>query len=358
MDLLAAQCAALVRCGDMHSQSTCITVLLPTLATNVRRFLPAVHDARAVLDAAKISSCVSQLNAGTTCDMALLASCTSPRMYDGQVGLGSVCYWDDDCQQGYCDSNVTAMVCPGSCRAKKPLGAAALGSSECDSGYEYNQVCATPVAAGYSCAPVSPSIYSRRCADGLYCHNDTCVPFVPVGGACLGFAGCAGFGVCLSSGVCSAPLSLNSPCQWDGDCQADLTCSDAPGSGFVNPDGGSRQHCMTRSGMVGAACYASSTCLPGLFCSFVTNTCKVPSGLGGSCADNGVYDSSENCAPDLQCTGQTTASSGVPSFVCVDRFDAGHACSYDGDCVPDTYCLLSGGSMGVCTPMFCKDPTP
>ncbi|WP_170135656.1 hypothetical protein [Nannocystis exedens] len=150
------------------------------------------------------------------------------------LSIGTPCNGNSRCQEGsFCgrDANTGMFTV---CTAKQPVGAACLGSDECDAeGYcDFNTgECRALAGEGEPCSDFGdggcrPGLY---CADPGYLGNGRCYAFAPLGGACLAdwYLGCSALGsVCDPQGeqcvvapgpgesCADRPCGLTSSCEW------------------------------------------------------------------------------------------------------------------------------------------------
>lgn len=325
---LDAICEYNTRCGFTETKAGCLAVSLkfnpwfPSTCLLEER--AAITGGRATFDGAAAASCVYKLRNSLPCG-------ANPATYApecetvlrGQVTTGA-CARTFECMQGnYCDSSLG--MCPGVCRPRKPTGADAGSSEECQPGqYEYDGKCRLFAFTGTSCAPIAPSVQPQQCRPGeAFCSAGTCIALRQETYPCTSESDCV-FPLVCQNMTCVRRSAVGQRCSYGypsppQPCKLDLACE-----GPFHSDGG---------------------------------TCRLPGGQGSTCFNE------VECTGNLKCTTWSLAfllDAGVQVDAgrCVQPAQAGAACvTGNGDTCErlNTYCdagqcrlRRDAGSMGSC----------
>lgn len=351
-DILGAFCDGQTRCGLFASAAGCVSVfgaLVPNFCTADER--ASFSDSRAEISGSQADACFNAIRTTSACgagafpgDNIFAPECDTA--IRGLVAGGGQCFNQNDCvPTAYCNFNAQ---CPGTCANKKAAGVAAMSSEECadPNAYIYDGKCAVPVAAGQSCAPVSPATNQRDCVAGNYCNgSNTCVALVAATGACVNDEDCVSGHECVNStcqplggatAACDNPLANG---QTVPGCKLDLYCDVAA----VNDATGV---CKVLEA-AGGGCFFDNQCQSTLYCNGETlfpnpakGTCATRPGTGGTCSTQ------IPCGKDLYCA----------TNMCAAKKADGQACT---GAAANDQCLSGNCDNGTCKPEDnCADPTP
>jgi hypothetical protein len=232
--LKAEQCERYVRCGEFYNRDECLASTYSKAYTEASCLAELYGAGAARFDAAAAEQClVAEKNAGCTrFQENLIPACRRERVFQPTTSLGGECFSSLECKSSEFCSAELRMACPGTCKARTPIGQAPGESGKCatDAYLEpTTQTCVAKLPLGSLCpSDVPPSLS----CDNATCYGGTCLRLetsVAEGGLCAGgrYASNCALGVDCVNGACVRRLLKGSTCD-DANtsplCQQGLVC--------------------------------------------------------------------------------------------------------------------------------------
>jgi Dickkopf N-terminal cysteine-rich region len=294
----------------------CAQLLERASIGSINDLVTKVENGEVAFDGVAFDACYR--NAFETCStLATTEPCLEA--FSGSIEVGNACNVDIDCAgDAYCD-NDSGLTCPGTCAARKAIGAPCNRRNECtpvagivacsaDPGSNQRVCSQRPtkvVAAGARCGANVDGVYST-CGKGLWCKTDVPFPFGDLG-------------------TCAQPVAEGSACSAFDVCARNTTCTDL--------DQSQPQQCtaLTVSRKLGAPCGSGTKtlCSPLEALACIDGACAAIDGAAGASCDN---DFIATCDPGLVCIAAR----------CSPPVATEQPCSDDGDCASGSCDPASG----------------
>ena len=310
------------------------------------------------------SGCAAKRAIGYTCDRN--EKCESAICARGHC---SECTGDDECSSDqYCELNDTKG---NRCFAKKTIGTACGGDTECTSGRCSNQKCGQ-CFNNWECSPgqfcntehTSGSRCAAKRAIGYTCdRNEKCESAICARGYCSECTGddeCSSDQYCELNGTkgnrCFAKKTIGTACGGDTECTSGRCSNQKCGQCFNNWECSPGQFCNTEhtSGSrctakraIGYTCDRNEKCESAIcargYCSECTGDdqcssdqyCELNGAMGNRCFAKKTIDTT--CGSDTECT-----SGHCSNQKCVQ-------CLNNSECLPEQYCNTEHTSGSRCT---------
>jgi hypothetical protein len=320
----SAYCDYFVRCGGFESKANCLKIFGSEIGGCAMQQLAGLDAGLILYNGQAAGSCINSLATApcTGFNFGMGSSDICNQVFVGTVGIGSPCGFEGECiPTAYCDTG--AASCGGTCKMFVAAGQPVGVNQRCAPGTQVSGgICQPEVAVGGNCASPDGGFDFRPCASPSNCFPDflpdggtsaICVTNAMIGQPCndldAGIRGCGDFSHCdMTSNTCVGAGGTDAGCTQTGQdqCKLDLWCNTALANPICQPlsplggpcvgasscengvcDGGSFGMPPTAGACVappGANDHCSGVCDTGLYCDFMSQTCKPRRADGQSCA--------------------------------------------------------------------------
>jgi hypothetical protein len=296
--LVAADCAALARCGGAVSEAACVEEggagPLPG-SVQVEALSRAISEERLSYDGARGQRCAELLRDRPCEDVNAVRreGCFVGSLFEGRVEEGGACR-AGECAPGF-TCRLEGNACGGTCVAPAPDERSWPGEGESCEVSEWGSFVNVCNSMDLSCnpdsgrcervgiaAPGGACSTLALCRTGELCMEGVCRPLGRLGEACVAdrfraaaLPPCQSGLVCLAvnaegDGTCARPLEAGAACSAGSDCRGELVCSQLPGQTAAVCQPGSAP---------GSPCDGYSDCAQGAFCELERSTCRAWSSL-------------------------------------------------------------------------------